>query len=83
MAAKEPMEQDEGWPVPATLRLHMGQGHCTAGRERHGVWPEVQGEASPAPLPSLGEAHVECCVQSWPPQEKGDMELLERGQWRL
>lgn len=37
VAAKEAVEQDEGWPILMTLYLHMGQGHCTAGRQEWGI----------------------------------------------
>lgn len=37
VATKEPVEQDEGWPIPATFHFHVGQGHCTAGRQEWGM----------------------------------------------
>ena len=32
---------------------------------------------------SPGEAHLECCVQLWAPQDKRDVELLKQLQWRV
>lgn len=51
MAAKEPVEQDEGWLIPATLHLHMGQGHCTVRRRAWGMARGAGSEPGPSAQP--------------------------------
>lgn len=68
---------------PCDLPLPRGSGALHCRETGMGYGQRCRGEVSLALLPSPDGAHLECCVQPWAPQEKGDTELLEQCQLRL